>query len=326
MNGSNRVAPDLRQKVMQAVEACDYAPKVGRRVSDSIGVIYAGPFTIGSPYDSACLDGIATAMRETNYDLSILNIQRDRRSGESFSQLFARKGLGGAIVRSTLMQRDLVKEMASEGLPIVILGDHFECPGLNFCYADSRKASREAIEHLVSLGHQAIAFAACDRDDGDHLDRHDAYRSVLEKAGLYREDMIHRVPPSRMDGAPLIRRIMSKQDRPTALFVADPLVAVGVLNEAHELGIRVPEDLSLIAVDDTDMRSMVFPRLTAVCQDSKGIGQEALETVYRLLEGKDLHGKAAKRQDAWFEIHDTTAPPPETVDRFLPGNRRSGSA
>lgn len=321
LNGRQSVTPDLRDKVLHAANQCDYQPTVGKRTTERIALLYTCPVCVASPYDSACLEGIATALRQTKYDLVMLDMQRDRMPSETAAQFFARKGVCGAIVRSTLEQRALVTEMASEGFPLVVLGDHFEHPTLSFCYADSHAASREAIEHLVSLGHEAIAFAACDREDGDHLDRLDAYRCVLKEVGLLREDLIFRVPPYRMDGAPLIRRIMSKTDRPTALFVADPLVAVGVVNEAHSLGVRLPDDLSVVAVDDTDIRNMVFPRLSAICQDSKELGQEAFETLCRLIDKPTETDLGSRRQLAWFEIHDTTGPAPARVNRFLPVSR-----
>lgn len=323
LNGNQSVKSDLRTKVLRAADNCDYRPTVGKRSAGCIAMVYTGPFCVGSPYDSACLEGIVNAMRMTKYDLITLDIHRDRKREESVAQYFSRKGVAGAIVRSTLEERWLLREMAGENVPIVVLGDHFDCPGLSFCYSDSRNASREAIEHLISLGHKSIAFAVCDRDDGDHLDRFEAYREVLEESGLYREDLVHRVPPSRMDGVPLIRRIMSREDRPTAAFIADPLIAVGALNEAHKMGVSIPGDLSLVAVDDTDLRSMVYPRLTAVCQDSQLIGHEAFQTVCQLVTGK-LDPETPKRHEAWFEIHDTTGPVPEHVNRFLPGSRKNG--
>lgn len=321
LNGRQSVNADLRQKVLRAADQCAYQPSVGKRTAECVAMLYVGPFSVGSPYDSACLNGIVSAMRQTKYDLVTLDIHRDRMPGETGAQFFSRKGVCGAIVRSTLEQRDLVTELSAEGLPIVVLGDHFEHASLKFCYADSRLASREAVEHLVSLGHKSIAFAACDRDDGDHLDRYDAYRAVLEEAGLYRPEHVYRVPPSRMDGAQLVRRAMSREERPTAMFIADPLVAVGALNEAHELGMHVPGDLSIVAVDDTDIRSMVFPRLSAVCQDSTQIGAEAFHTVCGLIDEEPDPIAEALRREAWFEIHDTTGPAPEKANRFLPRSR-----
>lgn len=322
LNGHQSVNPELRARVLEAAGACNYQPTVGKRTAERIALIYTGPFLVGSPYDSSCLDGIVTAMRRSKYDLVTLDMSRDRNRGESLRQFFTRKGVAGAIVRSTFDDRELLQELAAESLPMVVLGDHFEANDLHFCYADSRIASREAIEHLLSLGHQQIGFASCDRDDGDHNDRMSAFRSVMESVGLLREEFIYRVPPYRMDGAPLIRRILSRDDHPTALFIADPLVAVGVVNEAHSLGVSVPGDLSVVAVDDSDTRNMVHPQLSAVCQDSKRIGEAAFEAVCDLVSGEAPQLDMGDHHQAWFEIHDSTAPPPKVVSRFRPGARQ----
>lgn len=320
LNGHASVKPELRSRVLEVAGAKDYAPTVGKRVAERIALLYTGEFFLGSPYDAACIEGMARAMRRSAYDLTLLDIHRDRDQGESLKQFFARKGVAGAVVRSTVEYREELVAMAEQGAPLVVLGDHFDCESLRFAYADSRGASREAMEHLVSMGHERVAFVGCDRDDGDHNDRMAAYREVLEEVGLYREDDVHRVPPYRMDGAPLVRRILSKTNRPTAMFIADPLVSVGVINEAHRLGARVPEDLSVIGFDDADTRNTVHPQMSAVCQDSTLIGEAAFDTVQAMAEGKTATTEIAKPQEAWFEIHGTTAPPPVEVKRFLTTN------
>jgi DNA-binding LacI/PurR family transcriptional regulator len=229
--------------------------------------------------------------------------------------------------------------MAGEGLPIVLLGDHYAGAPLPFVYADSSAASRQAIEHLLSLGHTRIGFAACDREDGDHRDRFEAYRTTLESRGLMHPDLVGRIPPQRLDGEKLIRNLMGMPDRPTAVFIADPLVAVGAVNEAHKMGVKIPEDLSIVGFDDTDIRSLIYPKMTAVCQDSRLLGQTAFERVLSLIDGhktgklspekldkKDVkearRSDAAHRQAAWLEINETTAPPPEVAYHVLPNRTR----
>lgn len=317
LNGHTTVKPELRSRVLEVAGARDYAPSVGKRKAERIALLYLGEFFIGCTYDAACVEGMARAMRRSTYDLTLLDIRRDRDPGESLKQFFARKGVAGAVVRSTAEYRQELEAMAEQGTPLVVLGDHFDSSSLRFIYANSRNASREAIEHLVSLGHERIAFVGCERDDGDHNDRMTVHREVLEEVGIYRQSDIHRVPPYRMDGAPLVRRILSKTDRPTALFIADPLVAVGVINEAHRLGARIPEDLSVVGFDDTDTRNTMYPQLSAVCQDSALLGEAAFDTVQALINGEAAIHEGAKPQEAWFEIHGTTAPPPLEVKRFL---------
>lgn len=323
MNGADTVAPDLRRKVMQAVERCDYSPKVGRRSPDTIAVIYVGPFTVGSPYDSACLSGMVEAMRESELDLAIVDLARDRSPDETLRQFFGRKGIRGAVLRCTVAERRIALEFADEGLPLVVLGDHFECDKLGFAYADSHEASRDAMEHLVSLGHKRIAFASCERDDGDHLDRLLAYREVVDRHGILDESLVCRVPAARLDGAQLIRNLLGMPDRPTALFIADPLVAVGAINEAHRMGVKIPEDLSIVGFDDSDTRNTVFPRMSAVCQDAAQVGNLAWEHCVERCEADPRETVASPPPlQAWLEICNTTGPAPARPDRVLPTGAR----
>jgi DNA-binding LacI/PurR family transcriptional regulator len=322
LNGHGTVAPHLRKQVLEAVDRCAYTPAVGLRSQKSIALIYTGPFTPGSPYDSACIEGMVDAMRHTPYDLAIIDLRRDKAPDETYRQFFARKGICGAIVRSTAAERKLVERMAADGLPMVMLGDHYENAPLPFVYADSSAASRQAIEHLVSLGHTRIAFAACEREDGDHRDRFEAYRATLESRGLMHPDLVGHIPPHRMDGEKLIRNLLGLPHRPTAVFIADPLVAVGAINEAHRMGVKIPDELSIIGVDDTDIRSLIYPKMTAVCQDSHKLGQLALESVVSRVSHDGKKHEPPRSHPAWLEINETTAPPPEVAYHVLPNRSR----
>jgi LacI family repressor for deo operon, udp, cdd, tsx, nupC, and nupG len=322
INGNNSVAPDLKNQVLAAIDRCDYLPSVGRRTSDSVALLYAGPFSPESPYDSACIAGMVNVMRKTNHDLVVIDIARDKLPDENFRQFFSRKGICGAIVRSTAADRATVMRMAREAFPIVVLGDHFDHPTLPFVYASSINASREAMEYLISLGHQNVAFASSDCEDGDHGDRYTAFCEATQAAGIFKEDLVYRIPPHRMDGAQLLRKLMSMPTPPTCVFAADPFIAIGLINEAHALGIKVPGELSIVGFDDTDTRTLLYPRMTAICQDSNLLGSVAFNCVSKLVRGETLPSKANLVQSAWLEINSTTAPPPVEQFRVLTNGMR----
>ena len=148
-------------------------------------------------------------MLESEFDLKIVHLRRDKSADDTYSQFFFRKGIRGAILRSTAADRDMARAIADEGFPAVVLGDHFEHPRLSFAYNESRTASVEGIEHLISLGHKRIAIAANETDDGDHLDRLEAYRQTLRNCNSYDAQLEFRVPAHRLDGAQLLRKMMS---------------------------------------------------------------------------------------------------------------------
>ncbi len=326
VNGSTTVAPELRDRVLAAVKRCGYSPTVGRRSAASVALVYTGPFSIDSPYDAACLDGIVAAMLESDLDLKIIHLRRDKSDEDTFTQFFFRKDIRGVILRSTAADRDIVRAIGDEGFPAVVLGDHFDHPTLVFAYNESRLASREGIEHLISLGHRRIAIAANDIDDGDHIDRLEAYRESLFAAGIYDERLEYRVPAHRLDGAQLVRKIMSLAAPPTAIFIADPLTAAGAVNEAHKMGLRIPDELSILGFDDTDSRFMTYPTMTAICQDSREIGRLAFEQVLRLGAVRPTTLKAFSAGAAWLEINHTTGRAPPRSIRVLPSGERLESA
>src|SRR3954469_23607637 len=285
VNGSTAVDPELRDRVLDAVSRCGYAPTIGRRSDASIALVYTGPFSVGSPYDAACFDGIVSAMLESDFDLKIVHLRRDKSSDETHSQFFFRKGIRGAILRSTSTDRDVARIIGDEGFPAVVLGDRFDHHRLAFAYNESRTASSEGVEHLISLGHRRIAFVANDTDDGDHVDRLVAYRQTLSGHGIYDPQLEFRVPAHRLDGAQLMRKMMSINAPPTAVFIADPLTACGAINEARKLGLRIPEEMSILGFDDTDSRFSVEPTMTAICQNSRELGQLAFELLVQQCEG-----------------------------------------
>jgi DNA-binding LacI/PurR family transcriptional regulator len=101
-------------------------------------------------------------------------------------------------------------------------------------------------------------------------------------------------------------------------------VAVGAINAAHNMGVKIPEEMSIVGFDDTDMRGLVYPMMTAVCQDSKRLGQAAFERVVRLARGGDVvvDDDSTAQHAAWLEINETTGPPPESPSHVLPNRTR----
>lgn len=321
VNGSASVDPELRDRVLDAVSRCGYAPTIGRRSDASIALVYTGPFSVGSPYDAACLDGIVSAMLESDYDLKITHLRRDKSPKETYSQFFFRKGIRGAILRSTSTDRDVARIIGDEGFPAVVLGDRFDHPRLAFAYNESGTASAEGVEHLISLGHRRIAFVANDTDDGDHVDRLESYRQTLSVHGIYDPQLEFRVPAHRLDGAQLMRKMMSINAPPTAVFIADPLTACGAINEARKLGLRVPEEMSILGFDDSDSRFSVQPTMTAICQNSRELGRLAFEMLSQMCDGSNSDSQSGFGR-AWLEINHTTARAPSTAVRIMPNGER----
>jgi len=118
-----------------------------------------------------------------------------------------------------------------------------------------------------------------------------------------------------------LNRLLSLPRPPTGVYYADPLACIGAMTRAHELGVRIPEDLSIIGFDDADIRFRVWPTLTAVCQNASQLGFEAALWLTRKLAGRDA-GPLRERAPGFFEVHGSTGRPTRNVVRVLPDGAR----
>lgn len=307
INNSAKVSEVARQKVLSAINDRSYTPKIGKISVSNLAYIFTDSTTLGSPYDAGILAGLSSGLEHNALDLLILNANTCRQNGETFDDVFRRKGVCGAIVRTTFSSRMLCRALLESNVPVVVVGDQIEDAEDQCVDVDSRQASREAVEHLIELEHERIAFCTNIIDDKDHEDRLGGFMDAHDQAGLQADPkLLFRVPASRQGGEQLARRLNTMHNPPSAIFVADPDTCVGVLNESRRLGLRIPEELSVVGFDDSDMRFSVSPTLSAVCQDARQLGEEALRRVISRIadhRGHDIEPTEETPLKAWFELN-----------------------
>jgi DNA-binding LacI/PurR family transcriptional regulator len=311
LNNRASVGPELRTRILRAVSRSRYVPRVGVRSTANVALVYTGESSIESPFDGALMRGLHHRLEENGFDLMILSLAgRGREAGEDYSHLFMQKGIRGVILRTTTPARHICEQIAAQGFPAVVVGERFDNSAVNYVYSESRKCSREAVQHLIDLGHRRIGLAINVTQDSDHDDRMAGYRDALQGAQMALDDrLIFRVTALRQGGVQLIRRIGAMPDRPTAVYIADPMTAIGAMGEAQVVGLKVPEDLSIVGFDDGELRFFVYPQMTAVCQDAAKLGRDAVEALLRLMSPTNQAGAVRIALPTVFEVHGSTAPP-----------------
>ncbi|MEM1212769.1 MAG: LacI family DNA-binding transcriptional regulator [Planctomycetota bacterium] len=315
LNNQPSVSEAVKRRVLTAVNETGYVQSIGRRSTGNIAYVYTDDSSLGSPFDAAVMTGLSSGLESSGYDLMVLHARHSRHPEETFGQMFLRKGVAGAIIRTTVSTRHVCESIAQEGFPAVVVGDRFEEGSAHHVEFESREASREAVSHLLDQGHRRIAMCTNVVDDTDHVDRVAGYMDAMRERGLEPDHQhVIRVPANRLGGEQLVRRVLTMKDRPTALFVADPFTCIGVFKEARAQGIDIPNDLSVIGFDDSDLRYSVYPVMSSVCQDAGKLGREAY-TLLQQLMGEDAPPNQATeprncRLRAWFEVHGSTAPYP----------------
>lgn len=307
LNNHPSVSDAVREKVMAVANSRRYVPTVGKRETLNIAYVYTGDTSLGSPFDAAVMEGVYAGLADSNLNLMILDARRSRQSTETYSQMFQRLGVRGALLRTTNGSLGVCEKIAEQGFPAVVIGSKFDNPAVHTVCCESRSASREAVAYLIGLGHRRIAVCVNVVEDSDHTERLQGYHDAMADHGLeVDERLIMRIPAYRQGGCQVIRRLATAMDRPTAIYITDPMTAIGAMYETQQLGIKVPDDLSVIGFDDAELRYMTWPTMTSVCQNAYGLGHEAFTVLSRMLEGQDQPENA--KPVAWFEVHESTGP------------------
>lgn len=324
LNNHPNVDPATREKVLQAANRSGYVPNVGKRVSTVIGLVYPEEPVRADygAFDASLLSGILRGVNELRYDVQIISLQRDKRPDETYTQFFMRKGIRGAILRTFERSRAMCVQIAEESFPSVVVADRFDEASVNYLSCDSRADSRRAVEHLFDLGHRRVALGMHNIPDTDHLDRKAGYEDAHRERGVEIDRRLEvEILATMQGGAGLITRLMSLPEPPTAIFFTDPLATFGAMRRCQEIGIRVPQELSIVGFDDGDLRRHTFPAYTAVCQDAEMLGFESARWLTRMLSGQG-EPRLRSVRTTMLEINQTTGSPPDRPIRMLPDGTR----
>jgi DNA-binding LacI/PurR family transcriptional regulator len=181
---------------------------------------------------------------------------------------------------------------------------------------DNPRAAEDATSHLAGLGHERIAFIRGPAELASAQDRLRGYRRAVRRHGLVYDERLVRIgdfgEESGYEGA---CALLGARPRPTAIFAANDRMAIGVLAAASDLGVRVPDELSLVGVDDIVMAAYVRPALTTVAMPAYDLGAAAMRLLAERLEAKRQAGRLDGRPPrvrlpVELVVRDSSAPPP----------------
>lgn len=302
------VSPATAQRVLAVIAELGYesslvASSLRRSRTGVIGVL-VNEF---EPYSTELLKGISASLAGSGYELLAhshggLSDVNDGWERRSLSRL-ARTLIDGAIV---VTPSTLITDQA--GIPVVAIDPHTGPDGPPTVDADNVPGARSAVDHLVSLGHRRIGYLGGRPDLRSAQLREQGFREGLAAAGLAAEPELMRVAGYQPALAePSARELLTLPDdrRPTAIFAANDLSAIKVLQVATELGLRVPEDLSVIGFDNVP--DAANSSLTTVAQPLGAMGAAALGLLMDGLAGKTVDQHL--RLPTELVIRSSTAPP-----------------
>jgi len=314
INNSPLVNPETRQKVMQVVRALNYVPnRMAQRLATgktlSLAVIV--PF-FTSPSVIERLKGVVSTLARSRYDLIIHNIEDPEQRADCFRTIPRQDRVDGVLVISISPTDEEVPLLAEASVPVVLIDAHH--PALTTLHqitVDDVAGGKAVTEYLIGLGHTRIGFIGDPADNPFNFtssrDRARGYRQALAAAGIpYRPEYYAEGPHGRRAARESARRMLTLPERPTAIFAASDVQAVGVLEAARELGLRVPQDLSIVGYDDVEIAEILG--LTTMRQMLFESGQRGVELLLKTLENPETE-PVYEVLPTELVVRDTTGPP-----------------
>jgi DNA-binding LacI/PurR family transcriptional regulator len=314
VRGLPRVSPATREKILEVAETLGYvasssASGLATGRTRTMGVL--APF-VSRWFFSKAIEGADRELHARQYNLSLFNLGGHGSNRERlFSKTMVYKQIDALLVLCMALTPDELDHLQKIDIPLVVVGGHVdECAYIGI---DDHAASSTAVRHLIDLGHRDIALLHGDAETDLNFDvprvRIQAFKDVMAAAGLpIRREWDEWGDFTLRSGQEAFRRLWARPGpRPTAIFCASDEMAMGVIFEATRAGVRVPEDLSVVGIDDHDFADAMG--LTTVRQRPDEQAELATKMLLDELNGiaGAVHSAVAPHK---LIVRRTTAAPP----------------
>ena len=284
-----RVRPETRARIHAAAAELRYVANARGRALQSARTGAIGVFipSLTSPVNAAILTGAQQAARERDLTLLLADSQVQAASADTLSSLAAQGRIDGFLFQRTseMSDDDVVRALAA-GVPAILLNGLVAGvePSVS---VDDEAGARMATEHLLSFGHRRIGHVAGPVPTDTAARRRAGYERALGAAGIAVDErlVVSASDYAAVAGEEAAALLLAAEPRPTAVFAANVVIAIGVLATAAQLGIRVPEALSVIGLHDMWFADHTSPPLSTVEMPLQELGETAVHELARLLEG-----------------------------------------
>lgn len=315
LNDTVALPESTRKRVLEAVARLDYRPNnaarsLATRRSMQLAIVVNN---IANPIYADLILGFEHAALEAGYFVTICT--GSARIDEYFDN-FAARGIDGLFVEALpdRFHADHLSRVLDAGIPAVAFGPSaVDDSRLSVVRNEYAPAMTELVAHLRSLNHERICYVSGLSGPSDG--RTDAFERAAAAAGIADAVSVVRPPQSTAtaiaDGRALARLALERDPRPTALICTNDLMAIGALKAAAELGIAVPEALSVAGIDNASVSELCVPRLTTLAADYRQTGSVACGLLLDLIRGKPPASYAAPLSLVVRESTATAARPPD---------------
>ncbi|RRJ97265.1 LacI family transcriptional regulator [Opitutaceae bacterium TAV4] len=288
LNDTGRISEETRVRIRDVMRKMGYRPnRVARRLRSGgschlIGLIIPN---IQNPFFADLARGVEDRARQGNFAVLLCNYDEDRAKEQFYLDVMRAESVDGIIIPPLSSTDPAVLKFASEGVPVVCVDRAINNATLDKVEVDNRAGACEAVAHLVARGHVRIGMIAGPAGSSTGRARLAGYRDALRQAGLpYEAEWVRHGDYKPESGRVHAETLLSLAEPPTALFAANGLMAIGMLEAIHARGLRIPKQIAVVNFDDLPLASVFNPPLTVVRQPAYEVGSAAAELLLQRIQ------------------------------------------
>jgi LacI family transcriptional regulator, galactose operon repressor len=321
LNGVALVRPATRERVVETARRLGYVPdrnaarlRQGRSECIAVGYTSGADVMSAATFYGLVVRGITEALEEHGYAMRLVRLDAE---AAPTPQLGSRRRLSGQDVDGLLVlnwqESALMQRLRSLGVPLVAVDASSAYPDLPSVDNDDRGGVESAIDYLVDLGHRRIAFLNGPLDSPFEHEALAGFFAACERHGLAVEPWLLRASNYSVAGGHAAMTDVLFRGAPTAVFAVDDNSAVGAIQAIQDASLRVPDDISVVGMDDIPLATAVRPALTTARVDLEAIGRQAVALLLKIIAGapdEPPHIVLPTR----LVIRDSAAPPPAALE------------
>ena len=288
-----RISEKTKVRVRKAMEKLGYHPNfiarslanqstkiIGLVLPSSSNVIYQNPFF------STILQGLSEGAQEKQYSLLLSTGKTEDEIYEGIVNMVQGGMVDGIILMYSRMNDHILTYLRARDFPFVMIGKPYDfIEEISYVDNDNILAAEQATDYLLQLGHERIGFIGGDKKFVMTLDRLAGYEIALKRAGIVprseytiHEDLLHN------GGLAAANRLLSLEEPPSALIVSDDFMALGIVHSLREMGIRTPEEISIVSFNNVLFSEFSLPALTSVDINIFDLGYQAAKSIIQKLQ------------------------------------------
>lgn len=291
LNDSNSIPQETRQRVLRAMDQLGYVPNKfaqSLRTQKTFTIASIIP-DITNPFYPAFQRGIQSVTNQHNYDLIIYDTDEKEENERRSLRSLASGGVDGAIVSLFHHTQEDLKPLIDQNIQIVFWRGQPEANEkliVDTIFVDNVSMAKTAVSHLIEKGHTRIGMIAGLENTHPRKNRVRGFCEALSGHDLPVDDiLIQGGDFTEIGGYQGMNELLKLSPRPTAVFTANDLMALGAMLALREANLNIPEDIALVGLDDIPSAKLVYPPLTTITQFQENIGRFAAEMVFERIAG-----------------------------------------